>query len=241
MTRRDPGPDGFKPAGVQLPSTEQRPDGTIRESHPAFAVVSVTRSSGTPRALFQSDLRHQETITLTINEAERIRDLNHDRVHPTRQVVEIEMSLAQWGSVVSSIGLGSGVPVTLRWRDGDGHLPRLPYLPRIRKSLDEVNSAVDKLMERALSSFAVLTEAVEEKKGVRAIKEALRTHGFSLSHARNNTAFAVTSLAEAAEFVTSQARADIEAHILTAASYGIGATVAFPPLELEEIDAQELS
>jgi hypothetical protein len=201
---------------IQTPDAIDEGEGRVRETHPAFAVVSVTRSSGTPRALFQSDLRHQETITLTISEAERIRDLNHDRVHPTRELIEIEMSLAQWGSVVSSLGIGSGVPVTLRRRETLGHVAGLPHLPRIRKNLDEVNNAVDKVLERAMSSFAILTEAIEGKKGVRAIREALRSHGFSLSGAKNNATFAITSLAEAAEFVTSQARADIEAHILAA-------------------------
>jgi hypothetical protein len=201
---------------IQVPDAVDEGDGRVRETHPAFAVVTVTRSSGTPRALFQSDLRHQETITLSISEADRIRDLNHDRVHPTRELIEVEMSLAQWGSVVSSMGIGSGVPVTLRRTEVLGRVALLPHLPRIRKNLDEVNGAVDKILERAMSSFTALTEAIDGKKGVRAIREALRTHGFSLSHAKNNADFAVTSLAEAAEFVTSQARADIEAHVLAA-------------------------
>jgi hypothetical protein len=225
---------------IQAPDAVDEGDGRVRETHPAFAVVSVTRSSGTPRALFQSDLRHQETIMLTISEAERIRDLNHDRVHPTRELVEIEMSLAQWGSVVSSIGLGSGVPVTLRRGETLGRVVGLPHLPRIRKNLDEVNSAVDKVLERAMESFAVLTEAIDGKKGVRAIREALRSHGFSLSGAKNNAIFAVTSLAEAAEFVTSQARADIEAHILAASRQtgqapSIEASVFEPPTEISAI------
>jgi hypothetical protein len=220
---------------IQAPDAVDEGDGRIRETHPAFAVVSVTRSSGTPRALFQSDLRHQETITLTVSEADRIRDLNHDRVHPTRELIEIEMSLAQWGSVVSSMGIGSGVPVTLRRRETLGRVASLPHLPRIRKNLDEVNGAVDKILERAMSSFTALTEAIEEKKGVRAVREALRAHGFSLSHAKNNADFAVTSLAEAAEFVTSQARADIEAHVLAAMQQ----TGQMPSIEVMTFEADQ--
>lgn len=231
---------------IQEPDAMDEGDGRIRESHPAFAVVSVTRSSGTARALFQSDLRHQETITLTVSEADRIRDLNHDRVHPGRELIEIEMSLAQWGAVVSSMGIGSGVPVTLRRREGITHVAGLQHLPRIRKNLDEVNSAVDRLLERAIESFTVLTEAIEEKKGVRTIREALRTHGFSLTHAKNNADFAVTSLAEAAEFVTSQARADIEAHILaaqrlTGQTPSIEAAVFDSPTEIPSISVEQPS
>ena len=218
---------------IHAPHTVEEHDGQVHETHPAFAVVSVTRSSGTSRSLFQSDLRHQETITLSISEAERIRDLNHDRVHPTKELIQIEMSLAQWGAVVSSMGLGSGVPVTLRRREGIAHVSGLPHLPRIQKNLDEVNGAVTKLLDKAAATYAVLAEAIEGKKGVRAIKDALRTHGFSLAHARNNTEFAVTSLAEAAEFVVGQARADIEAHVLTAQRL----TGQAPPIESTVLDS----
>ncbi|MDZ4235137.1 MAG: hypothetical protein U1C73_15565, partial [Dietzia sp.] len=40
--------------------------GDYRETHPAFDVAVVTRGSGTGRPLFQSDLLHNETISLRI-------------------------------------------------------------------------------------------------------------------------------------------------------------------------------
>lgn len=230
--------------GLQAPDAFDEGDGRVRETHPAFAVVSVTRTSGTARSLFQSDLRHQDTITLTISEADRLRDLNYDRVHPTTELIKVEMSLAQWGAVVSSMGIGSGVPATLRRREGIPMVPGLPYLPRIRKNLDEVNGAVDKILDKAAATFKTLSEAIEQKKGVRAIKEALRTHGFSLAHARNNADFAVTSLAEAAEFVVAQARADVEAHVLTAQRLtgqtpSIEAAVLDSPIEISATSANQ--
>lgn len=238
MSRRDSGANSFVPPRVEVPHAEQDDDGTVRETHPAFATASVTRSSGTPRALFQSDLRHHETITLTISEADRSRNLNRDWVHASHQVVEIEMSLAQWGSLVSSMGLGSGVPVTLRWQEGKGNLPLLPYAPRIQKNLNEVHGAIGKMLERARESLGDLTEAIEQKKGVRAIREALNTHVRTLSSAESNADFAVTSMSEAAEFVTSQARADIESHILHAQQL----TGQNAPIQLPSFDAvQEIA
>jgi hypothetical protein len=238
MTRRDAGPNGFVPPRREPPVVADETDGMIREKHPAFATASVTRSSGTPRALFQSDLRHHETITLTINEADRTRNLNRDWVHPTRQVVEIEMSLAQWGSLVSSMGLGSGVPVTLRWQQNKGHLPLLPYAPRIQKNLDEVHGAIGKMLDRARGTLDVLVDAIEQKKGVRAVREALNNHSRTLGSAESNAGFAVTSMAEAAEFVTSQARADIESHILQAQQLtGQNAPIQLPSFEA----AQEIT
>lgn len=187
-----------------------------RDTHPAFGTATVARASGTPRVLFQSDLRHNETISLTISTAERGRHLNHDWVHSRETLVEVEMSLAQWGALVSSIGIGSGVPVTLRRTESNVRVPDLPYEPRIAESVSETKGAVGKLLAQAQETLAALVVAVEGKQGARAIREALGNHQATLRNAEANAAFAVTSLTRAAETLTSQARADIEAQIVTA-------------------------
>lgn len=186
------------------------------DSHPAFGVATVARSSGSPRTLFQSDLRHNETIRLTVLTAIRGRSLQTDWVHPRKTLVEVEMSLAQWGALISSVGIGSGVPVTIRSTESDYNIPDLPYEPRIAESLSETRGAVGKLLERAKETLTALQDAIDGKQGAKAVREALRNHSASLSNAEGNAVFAVKSLKEAAETVTSQARADIEAQILNA-------------------------
>lgn len=187
------------------------------ESHPSFAVAIVNRVSSNPGApMFQSDLLHQQYISLKIETATRSRDLNHDWVHPRDGLIEVRMSLSQWGALVSSMGIGSGVPVTLTWKENGGRIPEPPYEPRMQESLVEVDGAVEKLLADAQESYEVLADAIENKKGVKAIREALRTHGFRLSNAKGNARFAVKSLTSAAEKVVNHARADIEASILNA-------------------------
>lgn len=120
-----------------------------RETHPAFGTAIVARSHGTSHPLFQSDVQHSESITLSIRRAERVRDLNTDWVFPTDELVEIEMSLSQWGALVSSIGIGSGVPVTIRSTESDRMVADLPYQPRIAENVDETKAAVAKLLADA--------------------------------------------------------------------------------------------
>jgi hypothetical protein len=186
------------------------------DTHPAFGVAVVSRSSGTGRVLFQSDLKHNESITLSIRTAERARGLHHDWVHPRGELVEVEMSLAQWGSLVSSIGLGSGVPVTIRSTETNRQVPELPYQPRMAQTMTEARESVTRLLTRVRETFASLEDAITEKRGVKEIRNALGLHRSSIEHAGSNTDFAVKSMKEAAETVTSQARADIEAQILGA-------------------------
>ncbi|WP_433855101.1 hypothetical protein [Streptomyces kronopolitis] len=160
------------------------------EIHPAFGVAVVTRSSGSGRLLFQSDLLHNETILLSVREATRKRDLNHDWVHSGRELVEIEMSLAQWGSLVSSMGLGSGVPVTIRRTEHDAFVPEIPHQPRTAESLREVREVTDRMYARVKAATAALHEAIHEKKGVRATKEALRALENAVAHVGSNAQFA---------------------------------------------------
>lgn len=221
-------------------STPRDPGG-VEETHPAFGTAVVTRGSGSAVALFQSDVLHQQTITLSIRRATRIRDLNRDWVHPEREeLIEVEMSLAQWGALVSSQGIGSGVPVTIRRTQNDPFVPELPYQPRLKTSLDEVKATVGKLFSRAKETLAAVEDAVEGKQGVRAVRDALRLHGHVLDGAARNAAFAVQSMTEAGEHVTSQVRADIEAQILSAGRLvDSGAEIAAPEIRFAELEAAQ--
>jgi len=210
---------------------EPNPYGGVSSTHPAFGVATVSRAEGTARSLFQSDLRHNSTIRLSLHRAERVRDLDRDWTHPTEELVEVEMSLAQWGALVSSIGIGSGVPVTIRRTEQVVRVPSFPHEPRIAQNINEVTGAVGRILERAEETLAELQEAVEQKQGVRAVRDALRNHTASIANARSNSAFAVTSMAEAAENIVAQARADIETQILNAAHLtGTTASIDAPTL-----------
>ncbi|MEU7156114.1 hypothetical protein AB0A98_06670 [Streptomyces chrestomyceticus] len=206
------------------------------EVHPAFGVAVVRRRSGGGRSLFQSDLLHNETIALSVHEATRGRDLSHDWVHPGRELVEIEMSLAQWGSLVSSVGLGSGVPVTIRRTEHDTFVPQIPHQPRTAESLREVREVTDRMYAEVKTATAALHEAIHEKKGVRATKEALNALERAVTDAGSNAHFTVDSLVEAGEQVVAQARADIEAHALEA----VRLTGAAPSVEVSPSDAPAL-
>ncbi|WP_412075421.1 hypothetical protein ACLF6K_05740 [Streptomyces xanthophaeus] len=206
------------------------------EVHPAFGVAVVTRRHGSGRSLFQSDVLHNETVALSVHEATRKRDLNHDWVHSGRELVEIEMSLAQWGSLVSSMGLGSGVPVTIRRTEHEPFVPEIPHQPRTAESLREVQEVTDRMYAGVKKATAALHEAIHEKKGVRATKEALRVLENAVAHVGSNAQFAVDSLVEAGEQVVAQARADIEAHVLEVARL----TGARPSIEASSFDTPAL-
>lgn len=230
---------------VQAPvRTEGDAHNDYHEDHPAFGVAVVTRASGSPRTLFQSDLQHNETIVLSIRQAQRSRNLIRDWIFPRREIVEVEMSLAQWGSLVSSIGIGSGVPVTIRHID-QKPVPGLPYEPRIAEAVAETKQTVQRLMKNARESFDVLKKTFEEKRGVKEMRAAMDRHESSLRNTESNAGFAIKQVTEATEQVVAQGKSDIEAHILSAQMLtGMRASIDAPSLgmarpSLAAIEAQE--
>lgn len=225
---------------IEDPTIDDRGD----EHHPAFGVASVTRSQGTPRTLFQSDLRHNHTINLTISGAKRKRDLNSDWVHPDESIVEVEMSLAQWGALVSSMGIGSGVPVTVRRRAEERSvaISELPYEPRMVANLNEVRSTTEQTLANVQRAFDELDEAIEAKAGIKVIREKRRNLRSAIANAAPNAEHAVKSLIRASDAVVSQARADVESHVLQAAQLTGTSPVQMPmlnqtPPELNQIEA----
>lgn len=181
-----------------------------RETHPAWGMIGASRVQGTPRVLFDSDIRHQHTVTVRISTASRKRDLNRDWLMPEKEFIEIEMSEAQWASFVSSMNSGSGVPCTVRRRGDEYDVPGVSYEPRLQESMDETRGAAERAFEEVRKAFA----AYEEKKNA----ANLRNLKAAIANAPANVAFAGESLNEHAENVVQKARADIEAMVLSKAT-----------------------
>lgn len=177
------------------------------ESHPAFGLVSVNRRSCSPGAvLFDSEITHQRVVVLQVHGATRKRGLNRDWIHPERAPkIEIEMSEAQWASLVSSFGT-QGTPCTLTFTQEDGRLPEIPFAPRLEISQQEVREAAHEQYARALDAL----QAVEEK----ATKANVRALRIALENASANVEYTARTMTEHAENVVTKARADIEAMVL---------------------------
>ncbi len=88
-------------------------------THPAYAQVQLSRSSGGSPTLYGSDFDHQYQIRLTITHSEERRNLARSWFFPRKEIIEIAMSESQWATLVSSMGMGSGTPVTLRHLHGE--------------------------------------------------------------------------------------------------------------------------
>ena len=89
------------------------------EKHPSYGMVGINRSQSSGTYLFGSIQKHHSFITLTIKHAEVARHLANDWYHAdSLPIVEIEMSHTQFAELITSPGIGDGVPCTIRGLDG---------------------------------------------------------------------------------------------------------------------------
>lgn len=221
--------DSIKPT---ITEKEDYSGSVTRHDHPAFGVATVHRgrTGGQPPKLFGSDAKANSSVTLTINRAARERSLHSDRELATDQLVSLTMTEGQWGALVTSAGIGSGVPVTLDFTERDGNLPGIEEAPRIQESLNELRSSVGEMLTDMKESLADLEDAVESKAGIRVTREALRRHRANLANAESNSEFVARSAYETAENVLDRLRADIDSQMAESArSVGLDYDQMRPP------------
>lgn len=178
------------------------------ERHPAFGYISATRSQygGGAAVLFDSDIQHHETITIQVMPAARRREIGRDWTFgDTTPLVEVEMSLAQWASFVSSLNT-AGVPCTLRRTESDHEVDALPYAPRLAESFKYTREAADRMLDEIKEKF----EAVKAKP----TKANIWALEIAIQNSTPNVTYATKTLVEHTENVVNRARADIEGMVL---------------------------
>jgi hypothetical protein len=192
-------------------------DGYAR--HPAFGMARVSRVSSSPgETLFQSDLQHGEYIEVTLSRAERRRELKQDWVHPKNMVARFDLSMAQWASLVSSVGT-EGVPVTISYINGET-VPGLNPDPRLKQTADEVAAAAADAYRGIQDALAAYKKTLDEKAPAAERKAKLSTLIAVTRNAAPNVNFATDSLTRHAEAVVEKSRADIEAMVRMAQERG---------------------
>ena len=92
------------------------------KDHPSYGILRLTRASngGQGVALFGSSIHHNNTIRLSISKGFEERKENETRYYGYAAMkdsyIDLEMCYSQFAEAITSIGMGEGVPVTIRTR-----------------------------------------------------------------------------------------------------------------------------
>jgi len=194
--------------------------------HPSYGAVSFSRiTSSGKRRLFGSSMEsHYHSVRLRIHEAElRInRDTHSERVSEERQIIEVELSAAQFAELLTTMNQGSGIPCTILRREGIGEIPEPPETPvettNVRNDFAAKMTALEPELAARAKAIMDLLPASLNKGTRRQVEIQLeRLAGLVTEHAP----FALDQFQRAAERVTAAAKAEIDA-VTTHVVYATG-------------------
>lgn len=192
---------------------EDGPTGGRKFSHPAYATISVNRTSG-DASLFGSNIGQEGFISIKINGATMRRNGYSEAIFGGGPCyAEVYMTEAQWVSMISRMNYGSGTPCTLKMvRDGD--MKFIPKLPNVEKAADRMQTQIDDLLaskiddiEKHSEIVKALCEGLPAKKRNAIIEEL----GRLTRYLRSNHEFAHTILVEHKDKLVNDSKIEINA------------------------------
>lgn len=140
--------------------------------HETYGTLSICRAQGGSHVLFGSSIKHNTYLTISLHTAHVSRELSNDFICPDKRLFEVEMSPSQWAEFVSSIGVGKGVPCTIRWRDG--HLTeQCPFISKREQFDEEFDVAVQTSIDSIKKAVADAEALLQKKSLTKADREAI--------------------------------------------------------------------
>jgi len=169
-------PEWAKRAAEFTPTSEYRkPDGVVEhdpEKHPSYAAIKLSKSSG-HAALFGSPFKHQHYITLSICRATLARSYgNSGHFASAYELVEVNLSEAQWARFVSSVGDGNGVPCTLA-RVAGRLIEPCPEQRTEERAHEELKASIGLAFDRLTKATAAAYDLLNDKSPTKTKREAL--------------------------------------------------------------------
>ena len=188
-----------------------------RQEHESYAMLGISRSSSSSgRNLFGSSLKHSNTITLKIRPAIIDRGLNRDWFHAKGvPYVEVEMSYSQFAEAITAMNVGDGVPVTLRYLNGEV----IEECPQVDKR-QEIDKEFEDEMFKISQSLKKLTEQAEtilgdKKAPTKSDKEIiLKSIKMLRQEIESNVPFIKQSFTEQMDRTVLEAKGEIEGFVM---------------------------
>lgn len=186
-------------------------DATYR--HESYASIQLTAPQG-QASLFGSAVRHQHFISLRITRAEMKRSIQHDHLHPTEELIEVNMSHEQWGRFISSVGRGEGTPCTLRYVNGVA-CEAPPLINKKEEFQKEFAAKMDSLAKRVSTLKEQARELLGKKEALSRVERTTLTDmiGNICQEMESNIPYVVTCYNETMEKVTTQAVIEVESFV----------------------------
>ena len=187
-------------------------------SHPAYGVVILSHVHGGGGNVFGSDIGHLGRMRISVRRATLHRHLNRDWIHGHGQeLLDFEMTHAQFAEFITGVGKGEGTPITLR-RAPETHAVSVPGIAKIESKNDtfrrEIRDAAIEKLDKMRAEVVRLVDLIESGKTPRAeLRDIAANLARHVGQLPGNLEFVVSSAEEALEKATTDAKIEVEAFI----------------------------
>lgn len=87
------------------------------QNHESFGMLQISRvQCGGKQSLFGSSILHSNLIRMSLKEGKMERQFNNNSYYPGKTLFTVDMSEKQFGELITSLNIGSGVPVTIKYK-----------------------------------------------------------------------------------------------------------------------------
>lgn len=188
-------------------------DGSTKHKHPAYGMLRFSRVQGGDPHLFGTDIKHDSKITLTLMRGSYERHLNLNWYYGGEELFEVEMSYTQFAELISSMNVGSGVPVTIRHMNHES-MPRCPYINPVEVHTKEFSQHVSDTYEDTQKLIKEVSEIFSNKSSFnkKEREEITRKLNHISMNIGCNQSYAIDAFNEAVEHTVTESKGEIEAY-----------------------------
>lgn len=188
----------------------------VQETHPAYGMLRIGRIHGGGTILFGSPIESPTRIQLTICRGIVSRELSRDWYHGREELVEVEMTPAQFAEAITNLNWGDGFPCTITAVGGQ-YTPSFSQNHPRAKIEDEFAGEMKKLARdldaQLLAARAVLDDPAKKSLN-RADRDALRTALDRVGRFLKDSApFIQSQFNEAMDRTATEARSEVAAAV----------------------------
>lgn len=211
---RHRGPSG----GATLMPREPREALGERVTHESYGMACFIRQGGTTHEhLHGTDLKHLHSVVLRITEGVMSRDLSRHWYGSAGILAEVEMTEAQFVSLVSRMNMGDGTPVTiLKRRMGDLAEMEPPPAPVSEQTLhrNEFKEDAAKAGAKLDAVIKAMEEALDVGKplSMKTLQAMMHDAKWARQDLESSMPFVERSFEKAMDAKVDEAKATMEAH-----------------------------
>lgn len=209
------------------------------QKHESWGLASFSRIStgGKENVLFGSSVTHPQSIRLSISKACKRRELSRDWYSEDEPIVEVELSEAQFGQLISSFNTGPGTPVTIRYiqnkrqPDCPSENRRALFHKEFTRLVKDVFTRLDALVAQAKTFQTKPSIGKGDRETFTKIAEGIRMEIV------NNLEYIHSSFDEAMDHTVTEAISEVEAYVNNKI-HSLGIEAMRDQLEVKMIDSK---